>query len=129
MPVFTSGMAAALAAVLCFEAHVDFTQRPRVQMTLFFSATDEAGQALADKVGRDIAPACDAESLAWVVSTQISNNEWRVSWVKGAPLFTLRGSHKAPIKSVEFKSTTGWTPEVKMVPVLRAPTQKADDKK
>ena len=128
-PFSVKSLTSAIAVIICFAARVDFTNRPRDQMTLFFSVTDEAGQALTDGVGRDIAPVCDAETLAWVVSAQMSDNKWRVSWVKGAPLFTLRGSDKAPVKSVEFKSTRGWTPEVKMVPVLRAPPPKADDKK
>lgn len=129
MLVVTRSLAAALASVLCFEAHVEFTKRPRVAMSLNYVLTDEVGTTLAPDKGWDISPAADPNSLAKVVAGQMAEFNWQATCARGTPVVVVRGSDKAGIKSVEFKSTTGWTPEVKMVPVLRAPPPKADDKK
>jgi hypothetical protein len=129
MPVYTSGVASALAAVVCFEAHVDFQARPREDITLQFAYADESGKQLNFRRGVVFTPAADPDDVAGAVYQPLIENDWKASWVKGAPVVIVRGSDKAPITRVNFRSTTGWTPKVTMVPVLRAPVPKADDKK
>jgi hypothetical protein len=129
MTVSLTSLTATLTSVLCFEAHVTFRERPAESTTVSYIVTDEKGSRFDGSRGLVFTQAAQPEHMSAAVCSQLRGGDWRAREQGKSQVLVIVGSDTAPVAKVEIRTSTGWTPQVKMVPVLRATVPKANANK